>query len=105
MSPLLDRRRRLSTGLTDDGRFANLISTLILCSTVVCNSWMCAPLQLLESTAAVLFVFCIQCERKTLELEGQFRINQAQMGEIDAQAAEIELLRTDILGLKRYTSH
>lgn len=39
--------------------------------------------------------------RTRLELESQSRINAAQAGEIGAQAAEIELLRSEVFDLKR----
>lgn len=38
---------------------------------------------------------------KTIELSAQRRINEAQESEINVRAAEIELLRKEILGLKR----
>lgn len=43
----------------------------------------------------------VQLSGKIHELEGQVRVNEMQKGENDARAAEIELLRTDILELKR----
>lgn len=42
-----------------------------------------------------------QLEKRARELVSQSRINAAQAGEIDAQAAEIELRRTEVLDLKR----
>lgn len=57
--------------------------------------------RLLEPSATFSLRMLVQLSGKTRELEGQLRINEAQKGENDAQAAEIELLRTDILELKR----
>lgn len=54
----------------------------------------------LASRVCVLHVVN-QLEKKERELESQFRINAAQAGEIDAQAAEIELRRTEVFDLKR----
>lgn len=42
-----------------------------------------------------------QLKKRALELESQSRVNAAQEGEIAAQAAEIELLRSEILDLRR----
>lgn len=42
-----------------------------------------------------------QVEQKIHELESQSRVNAAQAGEIEAQAAEIELHRKEIFDLKQ----
>lgn len=43
-----------------------------------------------------------QLDLKVRKLEAQHRIIEAQAGERDAQAVEIELLRKEIMELKRY---
>lgn len=42
-----------------------------------------------------------QVEARAFELEAQRQINKVQAGEINAQAAEIEMHRTEVFGLKR----
>lgn len=49
----------------------------------------------------VAHIFLGQLKKRALELESQSRVNAAQAGEIAAQAAEIELLRSEIFDLKR----